>query len=126
MTIANWCILIAGLLPIVTVAIAKWGDRSFDNHAPRAWMERLSGLRQRADYAHRNHFEALPLFAAGVLVAQQLGAAQGQVDLAAMLFIAMRVVYTLLYLTDRATARSAVWTLGLVCNVALFVIAACT
>ncbi|MCA1324863.1 MAPEG family protein [Herbaspirillum sp. alder98] len=124
MPIATWCILFAGLLPIFTVAVAKWGRRDFDNAEPRAWMNELTGLRRRADYAHRNHFEALPLFAAGVLVAQQFDAPQGAVDAAALAFIACRLAYTALYLGNQASARSAVWTLGLLCNIALFVITA--
>ncbi|MBP0597614.1 MAPEG family protein [Herbaspirillum sp. LeCh32-8] len=124
MPISYWCILIAGLLPFFTVAIAKWGKRDFDNSEPRAWLEKQTGLRRRADYAHRNHLEAFPFFAAGVLVAQQVGAAQGSIDTAAMLFIAARVLYTALYLTDKPSARSAVWILGLLCVLALFAIAA--
>ena len=124
MPIATWCILIAGLLPVFTVAVAKWGRRDFDNAEPRAWMNDLTGLRRRADYAHRNHFEALPLFAAGVLVAQQFDAPQGAVDAAALAFIACRLLYTALYLGNLPSARSAVWALGLLCNIALFAITA--
>ncbi|NUU04551.1 MAPEG family protein [Herbaspirillum robiniae] len=124
MPISYWCILIAGMLPHLTVAVAKWGKRDFDNAEPRAWLEKQTGLRRRADYAHRNHLEAFPFFAAAVLVAQQAGGLQERIDLAAMLFIAARVVYTVLYLTNRSTARSAVWILGLACVLSLFAIAA--
>ena len=34
MTIAYWCVLIAGLLPYVAAGIAKW-DRTYDNRDPR-------------------------------------------------------------------------------------------
>lgn len=60
MTIAYWCVLVAGLMAPFTVAIAKWGRRDFDNSEPRAWLDKQSGLRRRADFAHRNHFEAFP------------------------------------------------------------------
>lgn len=125
MTLAYWCILIAGLLPVLTVAVAKYGCRDFDNAEPRAWLDKQTGLRRRADYAHRNHFEAFPFFAAAVLMAQQVGAPQEQVDTAAVVFIVARIFYTALYLTDRPSARSAVWVVGYLSVIALFVIAAC-
>ncbi|MBB3214349.1 putative MAPEG superfamily protein [Herbaspirillum sp. Sphag1AN] len=124
MAIAYWCILVAGLLPIITVAVAKWGKRDFDNHEPRAWMERLTGLRRRADYAHRNHFEAFPFFAAAVLVAQQTGVAQTRIDTLALTFIIVRLIYTMLYLRDLSSLRSLAWIIGYGCVIALFVSAA--
>ena len=123
MPIAYWCILLAGLLPIGTVAIAKWGKRDFDNSEPRAWMERLTGLRRRADYAHRNHFEAFPFFAAAVLVAQQIGVAQTRIDTLAVAFIVARLIYTVLYLRDLSSLRSFAWMIGYGCVVALFILA---
>ncbi|MCP1574092.1 MAPEG family protein [Herbaspirillum rubrisubalbicans] len=124
MTLADWCILIAGLMPVLTIAVAKYGRRDFDNAEPRAWLDQQTGLRRRADYAHRNHFEAFPFFAAAVLVAQQVGAPQEQIDIAALVFIAARILYTVLYLTDKPSARSAVWIVGYLSVIALFVIAA--
>ena len=120
MHLSYWCVLIAGLMPVVTVAIAKWGRPDFDNVEPRRWMEKLEGRRRRADSAHRNHFEAFPFFAAGVLVAQQLQASQDSINMLAAAFIATRIVYTFLYLTDRATLRSIVWLIGYLCVIALF------
>jgi uncharacterized MAPEG superfamily protein len=124
MPISYWCILLAGLLPALTIFIAKRGRKDFDNSEPRAWLDQQTGLRRRADYAHRNHFEAFPFFAAAVLVAQQVGAPQGQIDTAALLFIAARLLYTALYLADKPSARSAVWSLGFLCVLALFAISA--
>lgn len=124
MTLSYWCILIAGLMPVLTIAVAKYGRRDFDNAEPRAWLDQQTGVRRRADYAHRNHFEAFPFFAAAVLVAQQVGAPQGQIDIAALVFITARILYTVLYLTDKPSARSAVWIIGYLSVIALFVIAA--
>jgi uncharacterized MAPEG superfamily protein len=124
MPIAYWCILIAGVMPAATVAIAKWGRRDFDNSEPRRWLEQQTGLRRRADAAHRNHFEAFPFFAAAVLTAQQIGAAQNTINMLAATFIALRVVYTLLYLADKPTLRSISWALGYAVVIALFVVAA--
>ncbi|WP_413457557.1 MAPEG family protein [Herbaspirillum huttiense] len=124
MTLSYWCILIAGLMPVFTIAVAKYGRRDFDNAEPRAWLDKQTGVRRRADYAHRNHFEAFPFFAAAVLVAQQVAAPQEQIDIAALVFIAARILYTVLYLTDKPSPRSAVWLIGYLSVVALFVIAA--
>ena len=113
MTLSYWCILIAGLMPVLTIAVAKYGRRDFDNAEPRAWLDKQTGVRRRADYAHRNHFEAFPFFAAAVLVAQQVGAPQGQIDIAALVFITARILYTALYLSDKPSARSAVSSIGI-------------
>ena len=124
MQIAYWCILIAGLLPILTIAVAKYGRKDFDNHEPRAWLEQQTGLRRRADYAHRTHFEARPVFAAAVLVAQQVGAAQSWIDSLALIFIAARISYTVFYLIDQASLRSVSWIVGYFSVIGLFILAA--
>ncbi|MBT9457426.1 MAG: MAPEG family protein [Burkholderiaceae bacterium] len=127
MTLANYCILVAGLLPIVCAGIAKskgFGKRrrdgGFDNHNPRDWLANLSGWQARANAAQANSFEALPLFIAGVLVAQQMQAPQGRVDALALAFIAARLAFIALYLADKASLRSLAWTIGVGCSVALF------
>nr|WP_316638703.1 MAPEG family protein [uncultured Roseateles sp.] len=127
MTLANYCIIAAGLLPIVCAGIAKskgFGKRrregGFDNNNPRAWLANLSGWQARANAAQANSFEALPLFIAGVLVAQQMQAPQGRVDALALAFVASRLVFIGLYLADKASLRSLAWTVGVGCSVALF------
>ena len=127
MTIANYCLIVACALPVVCAAMAKaqsFGKRrrdgGYDNYEPRAWLTQLGGWRGRANAAQANSFEALPLFIAGVLVAQQMGAAQGRVDMLALAFIAARIVYIALYIANQAWLRSAVWAVGMACCVALF------
>lgn len=122
MTLATTCIAIAACLPIVCAGIAKWGLRGYDNHDPRSWAQGLTGRRKRADAAQANSWEAFPVFAAGVLVAQQAGAPQGTVDVIAAAFIAARIAYIGLYVADRAALRSVVWTLGFGLSIALFFI----
>ncbi|MQR01866.1 MAPEG family protein [Glaciimonas soli] len=123
MTIAYWCVLLAGLMPILTVSFAKVGGRGDDNHDPRAWLEKQSGFRRRADYAHRNHFEAFPFFAAAVIIAQQVHAAQTPLNILALVFIAARLAYTAFYLTDKPSFRSAVWFVAYLSIVGIFVLA---
>lgn len=119
MSIAFWCVLLAGILPLVTVGIAK-AKRGYDNNNPRTWLEKQDGLRRRADFAHRNHFEAFPFFAAGVIIAQQMAVAQQTIDTLAMTFIAARIAYTVLYLVDLASLRSVAWFVGYASVVMLF------
>ena len=123
MPLAYWCVLLAGLMPVLTVGIAKYGRPDYDNSEPRAWMDKLEGKRRRADYAHRNHFEAFPFFAAGVIIAQQLQAPQNAINLLALGFIGARIVYTFCYLRDYNLWRSSVWTIGYLCVIGLFLLA---
>lgn len=127
MTVAEICILAACLLPIVCAGIAKsrgFGkprrDGGFDNHNPREWLARLQGWQARAHAAQLNSFEVLPLFIAGVLVAQHHHAVQYIINALAIAFIALRIGFIWAYLTDRPNLRSAIWTLGLVCSIGLF------
>jgi len=121
MTIAFWCVLIAGLLPYVATLTAKLGARAYDNANPREWLASQSGYRRRANAAQQNAFEAFPLFAAAVIVAQLTGAPQARVDLLAVAFIVARVLHFALYLADLATMRSLAWLLGFGCAIAIFV-----
>ena len=127
MTIAELCILIACLLPIVCAGIAKWKgfgvsrrDGGFDNHNPRQWLARLDGWQARANAAQQNSFEALPIFIAGVLIAQAHGAASSTIDTLAVVFVLARVAYIATYLADRANLRTLSWVVALGCAIALF------
>ena len=126
MQLSYLCILVACLLPIVAAGIAKWGSFTrppsqggYDNRDPRAWLAQQTGRRARAIAAQANSFEALPLFIAAVLAAQQMQVAQPLIDGLAMTFVVLRVGYIGLYVANLATARTLVWLAGLSVNVAL-------
>ncbi len=125
MSLALWCVLVAALLPLFATVIAKTsGSRAsgkrFDNAHPRAWQQALTGLPARAHGAHLNGFEAFPLFAVAVLVAEIKAAPQGIVNTLALLFILVRVIYIALYLIDQDRLRSLAWSIGLVLSIAIF------
>ena len=127
MTIADACILFACLLPIACAGIAKsrgFGkprrDGGFDNHNPRQWLSQLQGWQSRAHAAQLNSFEALPIFIAGVLVAQRLNAPQETVNALAVAFICFRIAFIASYIIDKANLRSVFWFLALASSVALF------
>ncbi|MHA7880493.1 MAG: MAPEG family protein [Saccharospirillum sp.] len=123
MTIALWCLLIAGLLVVLSKApamsIMSREPQGYDNHNPRAQQARLEGAGARAIAAHQNTLEAFPLFAAGVLVAQMFAPEHLLTQSLAVLFILSRVVYIWLYVRDFSTVRSLVWSVGYLASLAL-------
>ena len=121
MPIGYWCVLIAALLPYVFTGLAKAGGRRYNNYSPREFLEKQEGYRKRAHWVQLNSFEAFPAFAAAVIIAHLSGGNQEWIDMLAMAFIAIRVLYGVLYLSNHATLRSLVWTAGIGCTVALFV-----
>lgn len=123
-TTALWILLAAFFLPLVAAGVAKGGRRDYDNADPRGWENRLEGHRRRAVAAMNNTFEALPFFAAAVIVAHMTGAPQGRLDALAAAWLVLRLVYLGLYVGDRATARSLVWMACVVINVWIFVLGA--
>jgi uncharacterized MAPEG superfamily protein len=122
MTIALWCILVAGLLPYLGTAFAKWGFEKFDNNNPRQWLANQTGFRARGNAAQANSFEAFPLFAAGVLVATITQAPTGSVNCLAAIFVIARFLFIICYVTDKGTLRSLCWTVGIGCAVGLFIV----
>ena len=123
MTLAYWCVLVAAIMPVVLAGVAKSrGD--FDNRTPREWLAALEGWRRRANAAQNNSWEAFAPFAAGVIIAHVAGARQGTIDMLALAFIACRIVYAVLYITDRASLRSVAWIAGYGCVIGLFIAAA--
>jgi uncharacterized MAPEG superfamily protein len=127
MTIADGCILLSCLLPVLCAGVAKspgFGkprrEGGFDNNNPRQWLGTLQGWQARANAAQQNSFEALPIFIAGVLIAQQLQASQTLVDSLALLFVAARIGYIGAYLANLAALRSTLWVVGLAACVAFY------
>ncbi|MAY39424.1 MULTISPECIES: MAPEG family protein [Spongiibacter] len=125
MTIALWCVLIAGMMSPLTGLLAKSGKvdgKRYDNNHPRQWLAKLEGRPARAVAAMNNSFESFPLFAAAVIIAHIGGAAQETVNMLAMGYIAVRVLYTAFYLMNLGVLRSATWGAGVAIVVALFCI----
>ena len=125
-TVAYWCVLIAALLPIACASLAKskgWGkprrDGGYDNNDPRGWLARQTDWHARANAAQANSFEALPFFIGAVVIAHQLGAPQARLDILAVLFVTLRVIYIAMYVAGLPTVRSAIWTLALLVNIGI-------
>jgi uncharacterized MAPEG superfamily protein len=125
-TVAYWCVLIAALLPYVCAYLAKYqgfgkprSQGGFDNRDPRGWLARQDGWKARANAAQANSFEALPLFIGAVIIAHQLGAPQTRLDILAVLFVTLRIIYIVMYVAGLPTTRSAIWALAFIANLVI-------
>ena len=123
MSIAEWIVLALALLPYVIVGFAK-ARPDLDNRKPRLQLPDTPGWRGRIYAAHLNTFEAFPPFAAGVLIAEWHHASQARIDALALGFLVVRLIYPILYARDLATARSVLWSVGMLLVIALYVTAA--
>ncbi len=124
--LAIWMILVAALLPVGTVGLAKMSALgSYDHTNSRQWEASLTGWRQRAVWAQRNHFEAFPAFAIAVALALTVGVDAVLVNQLAVAFVVARLAYTGVYLAiNIGLLRTAVWAVGMAITVYLFVLAA--
>ncbi len=120
MTIALWCVLLTALMPLVTTGIAKKLGGSYDNHDPRTRAHSYEGMARRAYAAHQNSFEAFPLFAVAVLLAEMKVGPRVTVDMLAMVYVGFRIAYTAAYIYDRPLLRSALWVLALGTTIGIF------
>ena len=125
MTFAYWCVLVAAVLPLVWIGIAKGSLSDYDNDRPRAALATAEGRAQRAHWAEQNALEAFPTFAAGVIIAHVTGGAdQATINILAGIFIVARVLHGLAYVNDLGLPRSLAWLAGFASMIGLFVAAA--
>ena len=123
MTIAYWCVFVSILMPTAFTLIAKMTSKDYGfkaNHHPRDFLESLSGFRKRAHWVQLNTFESIPAFMAAVIIAHQQSGNQSHIDMLAMAYIALRIVYGVLYIADLALLRSFAWTASLFMILAQF------
>ena len=126
MTIGLWCVLVGLLMPFLWTGVAKSMGR-YDlraNQHPRDFLSNLKGPASRANAAQLNSFEAFPAFAAAVLVAQYAHASQHTIDVLSIAWVALRLIYGVLYIANLAALRSLVWFAAMGCVVGLFIAAA--
>jgi uncharacterized MAPEG superfamily protein len=117
MTIAELMVLVAALIPYVTVGFAK-GAKDFDNADPRN-ITHLHGVQKRAYNAQLNGYEIFPFFAVAIIFAEFKHTPQLWIDVLAVVFILLRGWYTWAYLKDKASLRSSVFSLGLLIPIVL-------
>src|SRR3954468_837161 len=115
-TVAYWCVLLAALLPYACAYVSKArgfgkprSQGGYDNQDPRGWLASQKGWAARANAAQANSFEALPFFIGAVIIAHQLAAPQTRLDILALVFVTLRILYIVMYVAGMGTARSAFW-----------------
>ena len=114
MTIAEYCILGAVLLCLLTIAPFKAiGFRVFDNSKPRDPDFYSEPLRARALGAHHNGIETFPFFAVAVLMVVALGRTNAHTALGAQLYLWGRVAYVPLYAAGLPWVRTVAWAVSL-------------
>ena len=125
-TIAYWCVLAMALLPILCAGLAKKSgfgkprrEGGYDNVDPRQWLAKQTGWAARANAAQANTFESLPFFFAAVIIAHQLSAYQVRLDVLAIVFVVLRILYVMMYLAGMASLRSSIWVAAFVVNIAI-------
>lgn len=119
MSLALWMVVIAGIMPVLTVGIAKGMGQRYNNREPRLWAQNLEGLPRRAHAAHQNHFEFFPLFGIAILLAEWKTGG-GTLNALASVIILARIVYTGAYLADKDMLRSLAWMVGWFGTLAIF------
>lgn len=121
MTVAEWMIFAAVMLYLLTIAPVKAiRHRSFDNSNPRDPKFYKSGVASRALGAHINGIEVFPFFAVAVLLAEFRQAPQYWINVLAVAFIGVRLLYVAAYLCDWPTTRTLLWNAGFAINAAIF------
>jgi uncharacterized MAPEG superfamily protein len=120
MTIAIWCILIAGTLPYVAFGLVK----GLDPHQPRAGVAGLDGRAARAYGAQLNGFETFPIFAAAVIVSHVVGGPSMTANILAVVYVLLRIGHMVAYIADRQPLRSAAFTVAQLVAAAIFVLPA--
>jgi uncharacterized MAPEG superfamily protein len=121
MTIAEIAVFAAVILYLLTVAPVKaLGHRRFDNANPRDPAFYKPGIASRALGAHINGIETFPFFAVAVLFAEFRAQSQFFVDVLAVGFVLVRLVFVAAYLANWPTTRTLLWNLGFLINAAIF------
>lgn len=126
MTIPLWCLAVVMFLPYLLAGYADYlrirQFGSMDNDDPRTQSAKLEGVGARAWAAQQNAWEALPFFAAAVVIVH-LSGVRGGADWPAMIFAASRVAHAGCYLAGLSTLRSLAFMVGLVAVLWMVVLA---
>ncbi|MCH2207712.1 MAG: MAPEG family protein [Lentisphaerales bacterium] len=113
MTIAYWCLIAVMVITYTFTGIAKFAKGGYNNHCPREYLHNLSGWPKRAYWAHINSLEVLPQFIGALIIAHTLGMPQYNIDVAAIVFTVLRLLYGIFYMLDYALTRSYCWLGGM-------------
>ena len=112
------------VLTVVQVVVATSGA-SLQVGLPRfagnrEGLPEITGWAGRAQRAHRNMLENLPIFVALVLVAQVAGRTNATTLLGAELFVWARLAYAIIYIIGIPWLRTAAWLVSVIGMVMIF------
>lgn len=113
----------ACMLPFVFAILSRITggfDISKDNHNPRAFLTKTTGLSARLNATQANSFEGLPIFLASIVIAMYCFVPQHVINTLAWLYVVLRIIYGVAYALDLALFRSIIWGLSLACCLQLF------
>lgn len=129
MSIELWCLFAAMVVALVHLSAASFAFKAQVGNrytvGPRDADLRPRGVAARLERAQRNFMETFPVFAAAVLIAEQLSATGEFSQWGAALYIAGRVLFLPLYAMGVPWLRTFSWnaaTLGLVLVMAQIVV----
>ncbi len=111
-------------LALVQVVVADSGANLQVGLLPlvgnREDLPAITGWAGRAQRAHRNMLENLPLFIALVLISQLAGKTNGMTLLGAQLFFWGRLAYAVIYLVGIPWLRTLAWTVSVIGLILIF------
>ncbi len=121
MTILLICLTTALFLPIFwSFASLPYRSKQFgkpDINEPRAQAAQLDGAGHRTVAAQANAWEALLMFATSLGIALVAGVAPNELTAPALLFVAVRVLHGVFYVTAKAPLRTISFMVGVACIV---------
>lgn len=127
MTISLWSLFVGALLPYVWFGIAtplrKQEFGVADNDHPRIQEAKQTGRGARAVGAHANSFEALVVWAPAILAAHATNPESTLAPKLAVGWMAARVLHGIVYIAGIAGVRSAMFFVGLVCTILMYLVA---
>ncbi|MEL6494422.1 MAG: MAPEG family protein [Cyanobacteria bacterium J06623_7] len=112
----------AVILTYAPFLVVGWGrlQSGYDMSAPRAMFDKLPDYAKRATWAHQNSFEALTIYGLFALMAYATGVDSSWGKIAAIAFLAARLLYSVFYITNIPLGRSLMFALGSLCGWTLF------
>ncbi|NMH59251.1 MAPEG family protein [Alteromonas ponticola] len=123
MTLLLLCLFIATLMPILAKVPLAYAQNKqeggYNNKEPRAQQASLTGFGARARAAHENCFEALTMFAPGLLACIATNTTGPLIVNLAITFVVARTVYLFAYWFNIHLLRSSAWLVGFAVSLAL-------
>lgn len=114
MTIFLYSIAAAAVLIYLPFLVVAYGRLhvGYDQSAPRAMFDKLPPYAQRATWAHQNSFEGFMIFAAAALMAYVTNVNSPIAVVAAIAFVAARLLYSIFYILNIPLLRSLMFAVG--------------